>query len=137
MNDMIARFGFLLRSRLQAVHERVEALDLRSKLNPGRAEDEVRDHLQALAALARRHKAALDAAQAKVTHWAEDAHSEVAQWKTRRDANALAAHADRADRAAQAAFELAIASLQRAELVMLQAWLARSDAEAANRAKAA
>jgi hypothetical protein len=137
MNDTIVRFSLLLRGRMQAVHERVEALDLRSKLNPDRAEDEVREHAQALAALSCRHKAAQDAAHAEVTRWAEDAHSDVAQWKTRRDANGLAAHADRADRAAQAAFELAIASLQRAELVMLQAWLACSDAEAANRAKAA
>lgn len=137
MNDMIARFSLLLRGKLQAVQERVEALGLRSKLNPDRAEDEVRDHMQALVTLVSRDKAALDAADAETTRWADDVHGDVAQRKTRRDANALAAHADRADRVAQAAFELAIASLQRAELAMLQAWLARADAEAANRAKAA
>ena len=74
-------------------------------------------------------------------NWADERKAvtsdKIAEWKAKREIGKLASRADRAERYAAAAVDVAVAAVDEAEQASLEAWLARQDADYAQSKQAA
>lgn len=137
MSDAIAKFNIKLLGSMQALQNRIEALNSKGAADLVSAEKEIRSRIAALEEQGRSAKASLETARADVVKWADDSAATVAGWKEKFDAGRLSDRADRATRYAEAASQVAIASVEQAEKAALDAKLAHGEAAAAKAAKAA
>jgi hypothetical protein len=137
MSDAIARFNVQLLTSVKALQNSIEALNAKGAASVEHAEKEVRSQITALEQRGQKAKASLEAARADVMKWADDSAATVAGWKAGFDATRLTERADRATRYAEAASQVAIASVEQAEKATLDAKLAHAEAAAAKASKAA
>jgi hypothetical protein len=137
MSDAITAFNVQMQTQMRAVQNSIEALNAKGMANAELADKEIRSQIRALEESGHKAKASLDAARAEVTKWADDPVATVAGWKTKFDVSMLGARADRADKYALAASQVAAASVEAAQKAALDAKLARSEADTAKTAKAA
>ena len=93
----------------------------------------MQDHLDAVKRRLDLEQAKVRAAQADMKNWAEEQQAitgeKIAEWRARREIAKLQNRADRAERYAAAAAEVAVATVDEAERASLEAWLARADAD--------
>lgn len=137
MSDAIAKFNVQLLASMKALQNRIEALNDKGAADAQSAEKEIRSQIAALEQRGQSAKASLETARADVVKWADDSAATVSGWKAKFDANRLSDRADRATRYAEAASQVAIASVEQAEKATLDAKLAHAEAAAAKASKAA
>lgn len=137
MSDAIAKFNVHLLSSMKALQNRIEALNAQGAANYESAEKEIRNQIAVLEQRGKTAKASLEAARADVMKWADDPVATVTAWKAKFDASRLGERADRATRYAEAASQVAVASIEQAEKAVLDAKLAHAEAASAKAGKAA
>jgi hypothetical protein len=137
MTDAITAFNVQMQTQMRALQNSITALNAKGMANAELADKEIRSQIKALEESGLKAKSSLDGARAEVTKWADDPIATVTGWKTKVDVSMLAARADRADKYALAASQVAAASVEAAQKAALDAKLARSEAEAAKATKVA
>ena len=135
MSERVDKFCDGLRDKLNGIEARLTALKAAADAKAQESQQKVEGMLDSAQARVESHRTAIEAAKANAAGWAEEKKSKfdqkVAEWKNKRQLQFLSARADRAEGYAAAMFDLAVAAADEAELAMLEASLARLDAEAA------
>jgi hypothetical protein len=135
MSERVDKFCLGLWDRLTAIEARVESVKADIQALPGKAQKAVQDKVNEARTKIQAQKARVEKVRADLKAWAEQKKAEteamVREWKVKREAHKLNARADRAEAYAEAAAVVALACIDEAEEAMLQAALARMDADAA------
>ena len=133
MGQRIDQFYETLHLKLTNVDSNISALKAKIDGKVRTAERDVQDHLDAVKRRLDLEQAKVRAAQADMKNWAEEQQAitgdKIAEWRARREIAKLQNRADRAERYAAAAAEVAVAAVDEAERASLEAWLARADAD--------
>jgi len=141
MGQRIDQFCEDLRLKLSNIDSGFDSLKAKIDGKAQRAEQAVRGHLSEVQTRIESDRAKVSAAQAEVKNWMEDRKvattDKIAEWKADRELGKLQSRADKAERYAAAALEVALAAVDEAEQAALEAWLAREDANSAPARKAA
>jgi hypothetical protein len=135
MSAAVDQFCDRLRDQLNAIEGRFESFKAEMQSLPQKAEtavrgklEEVRNNLQAQEEHIERTRAMLQAlAQKKVT----ETEQAVSEWKAKRETRKLQVRADRSEVYAADAIAYALATIDEAEEAVLDAAVARMDADAA------
>ncbi len=135
MTDALAKFTVQMQISLKAMQHRMEALNLAAKTGADVAQREIRSQIIFLEEQAHKAEGMITKAGADVKAWADEPIATVAAWKANFDTHHLNARAERATRYAEAASEVAIASIAQAEQAKLDAKLAHAEAVAASAMK--
>jgi ElaB/YqjD/DUF883 family membrane-anchored ribosome-binding protein len=130
----IKKFTNQMQAKMKQVEDGLESLMAATQTQAKHADKAVRAHIETLEADATKAKESLKRARTEMASWVEDAKETVVGWKDKLDTSMLHARADRAERYAEAALVVALASVDQAEKAMLSAGLARSDAESVKKA---
>ena len=134
MSERIDNFCKSLAEKLNNVEGRMNNLKTRVESAPKEAQDALRKQLDAAQRKITAQKQAIEKARTNAGNWIEQKKSEagaaVDQWKANREANKLAARADRAEEFAASEIEIAAATIDDAEQAVLEAVIARMDADA-------
>ncbi len=134
MGQHIDQFCEDLRLKLTNIESGLTALKSKIDSRAKTAEDDVRSHLDKVKKRIEQGRAKVSSSEAQVRTWVEERKAftgaTIADWKARRQASELQGRADRAERYAAAAIDMAVAALDEAEEASLEAWLAREDANA-------
>jgi predicted nucleic acid-binding Zn-ribbon protein len=121
-----------LRVKLTRIDDGLDSLKTKINRKAQDAEQVVRDHLDEVEKRIDSGRPKVEAAQSEVKNWVDErktlTRDKVAEWKTKRETNKLHNRADRAERYAAAASEIAGAAVDEAERAALESWLARQDA---------
>jgi ElaB/YqjD/DUF883 family membrane-anchored ribosome-binding protein len=134
MSNTMTKFNVKLQTKMKDVEKRLDALKTSTAEQAEQADKAIRAHIATLDDNAHKAKESLDHARTEIGSWVDDAKTTVGEWKTKFDINMLHARAVRADRYADAALVVALASVDEAEKAMLSASLAQSDADMAKKA---
>ncbi len=137
MTDAITKFNVDLQTHLKEAQNRLTSLNSQAAAGIEHANKELHRQVLALDERANKAKAAVEAANAEMKKWMADSVAAVSDWKSKNDVVRLNGRADRADRYALAASQVAVASVEAAERAALDAKLARAEADEAGKAKAA
>lgn len=115
----------------------LDGLKAKIDSNAAHAEQDVQSHLDRVRKRIEQGRAKVSAAQANMKSWVDEQKAitsdKIAEWKAKREISKLQGRADKAERYAAAAADVAVAAVDGAEQASLEAWLARSDAEYAQR----
>ncbi len=135
MGQHIDQFCEDLRLKLTNIDSGLSGLRSKIDSKAQGAEQDVRSHLDKVQKRIEQGRTKVSASEADVKNWVEDkktsTQTKIAEWKARRETSKLQSRADKAERYAAAALEVAVAALDDAEEASLEAWLAREDANAA------
>jgi hypothetical protein len=135
MSERMGRLCDELRIKLHGMDRRLEALKSNGAATFGQSQDVLESQLDRVELRIYDNRVAVEAANVRVKTWlAEKRAGSVAGgtlWTERRKTHQLEARADDAEAYAIAVFELAAAAADEAALAVLQALLARNDADAA------
>jgi chromosome segregation ATPase len=141
MSTHIDHFCDNLRAKLTNVETDMKSLKAKIESSAATAELEVRKALDATKRQIEQQRGKLEGAQGDLKKWALErkavSDEMVAAWKDKLETARLQSRADKAERYATAAAALAAAAVDEAEQAVLEAWLARRDAETAQSTKAA
>ena len=141
MGQRIDQFCENLRQKLTMADSGLDGLKAKIDSNAAHAEQDVQSHLDRVRKRIEQGRAKVSAAQADVKSWVDEQKSitsdKIAEWKTKREIGKLQSRADKAERYAAAAAEVAVATVDEAEQASLEAWLARADADYAKRMQTA
>jgi hypothetical protein len=133
MGQRIDQFCENLRLKLTNIDSNISALKAKIDARARTAEQDVRDHLDAVQRLVDQGRAKVTVAQADMKKWADEQKTftkeKIVQWKAARDVAKLQSRAELAEAYAAAASDVAIAAVDEAERSSLEAWLARHDAD--------
>jgi hypothetical protein len=134
MSAKVDQFCDDLHDRLNAIEARIESAKTSIQAVPANAQKAVRDRFDEARARVRAQKNQIEKARADLKTWAEHkkAHTDAAvrEWKTKRQARKLNARADDAETYARTLVAIALATIDEAEVAILEAVAARMDAEA-------
>ncbi len=136
MTDAITKFNVDLQAHLKEAQNRLTALNSQAAAGIEHANKELHRQVLALDERANTAKAAVESAHVEMKKWMADSVAAVSDWKSKNDVVRLNGRADRADRYALAASQVAVASVEAAERAALDARLARAEADEADKAKA-
>jgi hypothetical protein len=135
MSAKVDEFCDKLRDRLNAIEVKLQSVKEDIRAMPGQAEKIVRGKLDEARARLQAQKAHIDQTRSNLQAWAQQKMAEtketVAQWQAKREVNKLNARADRAADYAVAAVAFAAAMIDEAETAVLDAVVARREADAA------
>ncbi len=112
--------------------------DLKSKIDTKaqHADQDIRSHLDSVQRRIEQDNNKVSAAKAEVKEWMEhrkiDTNAKIAEWKAKHEISKLQNRADKAERYAAAAIDVAVAAMNEAEQAALEAYLARQDADSAS-----
>ena len=141
MSERIDQFCENLRMKLTSLDKNMQQLKATIDSKAQTAEQEVRTRLDAVRNRIAQDRTKLETAQADVQKWVDDfklaSNEKIAEWKAKREKAKLRSRADNAERYAVAAALVALGAVDAAEQATLEAWLARKDAETADKTKAA
>lgn len=141
MSAYIDSFCETLRAKLTNVETDMRSLKAKIESSAASAEQEVQKNLDATKKRIEQQRGKLEGAQADLKKWAQErkavSDEMVAAWKDKLETARLQGRADKAERYAAAAAALAAAAVDEAEQAVLEAWLARRDAQTAQKTKAA
>lgn len=141
MSERIDQFCENLRMKLTSLDKNMQRLTATIDSKAQTAEQEVRTRLDAVKNRIAQDRTKLETAQADVKKWVDDfklaSNEKITEWKAKREKAKLQSRADNAERYAVAAAFVALAAVDAAEQATLEAWLARKDAETADKTKAA
>jgi DNA repair exonuclease SbcCD ATPase subunit len=133
MGRRIDLFCENLRQRLTIVESGLQGLKTKIDDNAAQAERDVQNHLDRVRKRIEQRRAKVAEAKVDVSRWIADRDAitaaVVADWQSKRDVAKLQGRADRAERCAVAAIEVAAAAIDEAEQASLEAWLARVDSD--------
>lgn len=135
MTDAITDFNLKLKTHVAALEDRLSAFNARVSTNIDHADKEIRHQLTVLEGKAASAKTSAESSAAVVSHWVADSIQSVETWKEKFDLDMLAARAERADKQAKAASDMAMEAFFAAERAALHARLAHADMESAKAAK--
>ncbi|MCZ8186344.1 MAG: hypothetical protein O9308_08190 [Beijerinckiaceae bacterium] len=135
MTDAIADFNLQLKTHIAALEDRLSAFNARVSTNIDHADREISHQLTVLEGMAASAKTSAEASAAVVSQWVADSIHSVEVWKEKFDLDMLAARAERADKHAKAASEVAMEAFFAAERAALHARLAHADMESVKTAK--
>jgi hypothetical protein len=134
MSAKVDRFCDTLRDQLNLIEERLESMKLSLEGLPEQAEKAVRAKLEHARTNLRTQRERFELTWASLKARAEERFAEtneaVSQWKANREMRKLQARADRAEAYAECAIEFALAATKEAEEAILNAVVARMDADA-------
>lgn len=140
MGQRIDQFCEDLRLKLTTIDSGLGGVKAKIDGKAQNAEQEARSHLEKVQKRIEQDRSKVTAAQTEVKNWVEGrktaTRDAVAEWKAKRETGKLQNRADKAERYAAAAIDIALATVDEAEQAALEAWLARQDANSAQ-AKAA
>lgn len=135
MSARVDKFCDGLRDRLNTIESRVESFKANVQALPGKVEKAVHDKLEEARVKLQAQKERIDKARADLKAWGEQKKAEtqatIRDWKAKGEAKRLNARADLAEAYAEAAAVVALGTIDEAEEAMLEAALARMDADAA------
>ncbi|MDR3374612.1 MAG: hypothetical protein P4L98_12870 [Ancalomicrobiaceae bacterium] len=134
MHDALSKFTVQIEISLKAMQNRLAALNTAAKSGAVLAEAEIRSQLASLDEQAHKAEAVFVKARDDVMAWTDEPLATIAGWKASFDSAHLAARAERATRYAEAASQVAIISLARAEQATLDAKLAHAESTTARAA---
>jgi len=141
MAEHIDQFCENLRVKLNSIDNNMTALKTRVESDLQAAEQDARNRLDNVKKRIRQERPKVAAAQANIKKWLEEAKAttdkKIAEWKANNEKARLQSWAELAEGYAAAAAAVALAAVDEAEQASLEAWLARKDADSANRTKAA
>ena len=127
----IDQFCENLRQKLTMIDCGLDGLKAKIDANARNAERHVQSHLERVRKRIDQGRTKVSAARVDVAIWAQDRDTitidTIAVWKTKRDVEKLQGRADKAERYAAAAAEVATAAIDEAEQASLEAWLAQAD----------
>ena len=130
-----------LRQKLTMADSGLDGLKAKIDANAAHAEQDVQSHLDRVRKRIEQRRARVSAAQADVKSWVDEQKAitsdKIADWKAKREIGELQSRANKADRYAAAAADVAVAAVDAAEQASLEAWMARSDADYAQRMQTA
>jgi small-conductance mechanosensitive channel len=134
MSAKVDQFCDKLRDRLNAIEGWVESVKADAKSRAGQAEKALREKLAEARARLQGQKERVEQAGARLKAWAEqkvvETREVIDEWKAGHEARKLAARADRAEAYAADAVACALTSLDEAEAAILEALVARREADA-------
>ena len=137
MGQRIDQFCEDLRLKLTSIDKEIDRLKKQVEGRVQSAEQDVRQRLEKVQRQVETDRKKVAAAQADLKQWVEDKKAvsaeKVAEWKTKREITKLQNRAEWAERSAAAAIIVAIAAVDDAEQASLEAWLARHDADSAQK----
>jgi uncharacterized membrane protein len=135
MSVQVDKFCDDLRQKLNSIDERITAMKADANGKARQSQQAVKTLLDSVQKRIDARQAAVDGAKAKVTAWAEEKKAKfdgkVSEWKEKGEARRLVARSELAESYAAGMFDLAVAAADEAELALLEASLARLDAQAA------
>jgi hypothetical protein len=135
MSARVDQFCDGLRDRLNTVEGRIQSVKTNVQALPGQGETAVRDKLSAVQNKLHTQKEQIEETKAKIKAQAQakvdETKEAITLWKARRETRKLNARADRAENYAADAIDFAMASIDEAEEAILEAAVARIDADAA------
>ncbi len=135
MSAQVDQFCDKLRDRLNAVEGRLRAFETDMEGLPDQAEKSLRDKLETARARLEGQKDRIEQTRAKfkarIHQMMAESQQAVNEWKAKGEARRLIARADWAEAHAVDAIALALAGIDEAEEAILQAVVARMDADAA------
>jgi DNA primase large subunit len=130
----IDKFCVSLRSRLAEIDERMGALKVKLGGEAHQARQELQEQLEKLRERLEHQRGNVSAARVKVRHWIEEkeraTNEIIAEWKAKRETGKLESRAEDAELYANAATDIALASVEEAQIAALEAALAHLDADA-------
>lgn len=136
MSAAVDNFCEGLREGLNALEARVQSAKANIQALPGKTEKAIRDTVVEARAKLDAQKGRIEKCRADLKAWGEQKKAEtdamIKEWKAQRESKKLAARAQQAEAYAEAASVVAMATIAEAEEAILQAALARMDADAAN-----
>lgn len=115
MGDTMTTFNLQLQTSLKALQNQITSLGAKGVAGAEHAEKEIREQISAIEARGQQAKASLASARTEVAKWVDDPIAIVSGWKAQFDASRLHDRAERATRYAEAASQIAIASVEEAE----------------------
>ena len=134
MSAKVDQFCDKLRDQLNAIEGRIKSVKANMQTLPKQAEKAVRDKLNEARSKLQAQKGRVDQARANLKAGAQQKFVEtkeaVSEWKAKHEARKLNARADWAEAYAADAIYNAVASIDEAEEAILDAVVARSDADA-------
>jgi predicted nucleic acid-binding Zn-ribbon protein len=135
MSAQVDQFCDKLKGRLDTIEGRIQSAKSQIAGLPDKGEKAVRKLLDNAHSNVESRKQRVDQAFANLKAQAEEkvaeTKEEVARWKQQRDVRKLTSRADRAEAYATDAIDYAIATIEEAEEAVLEAVVARHDADAA------
>jgi hypothetical protein len=134
MSAKVDEFCDKLRDRLNAIEGKLQSVKADVQALPGQAEKILRGKLDEARAGLQAQKAHIEQTRSNLQAWAKQKIAEtketVAQWQAKRDVQKLNSRADRAEEYAIAAVAFAAAMIDEAETAVLDAVVARREADA-------
>jgi chromosome segregation ATPase len=135
MNAKVDQFCDKLRDRLNTIEGRLQSVKTNMKALPEQAEEALRDKLESARTKLQAQKERVEQTRANLKARAQQKMAEtkeaVSEWKAKRETRKLNARTDRAEAFAADAIDDAVASIAQAEEAILDAVVARIDADAA------
>jgi hypothetical protein len=135
MSESTDRFYDGLRQKLERIDHRLNGLKAKAKDDAEQAEGEARTRLEAVERRIEQDREKIASARAEMNTWLVQrkfvTRDKVEGWKARRETETLESRAAEAEAYADAAAQSASAAIDEAEHAVLDAWLARRDADAA------
>jgi hypothetical protein len=135
MGQRIDQFCEDLRQKLTMTDSGLEGLRTKISTKAAHVEQDVQSHLDRAHERIEHGRAKVTAAQTDMKNWVEErkafTRERITEWKQKRDLGKLQSRADKAERYAAAAVDVAVAAMDEAEQASLEAWLAREDANVA------
>ncbi|HZZ82238.1 MAG TPA: hypothetical protein VFE62_27315 [Gemmataceae bacterium] len=140
MSAQVDQFCDKLRDRLNAVEGRLLAFEKHMQVVPEQAEKSLRDNLDEARTRIEAHKEHIEQTRAqfkaRIHQMMTETGKAVSEWKAKGETRRLNARADWAEAHAVDAIALALASIDEAEEAILQAVVARIDADAGQKTEA-
>jgi hypothetical protein len=137
MGQRIDQFCEKLRQKLTIADSGLDGLKAKIEANTAQAPQDVQSHLERVQSRIEQGRSKVSAAQADIRDWADQrkaaTKANIADWKAKHDVARLEGRADGAERYAAASIDVAVAAIDEAEQASLEGWLARADADAAQR----
>ena len=141
MGQRIDQFCENLRQKLTMADSGLEGLKTKIDAKKANVEQDVQSYLDRVRSRIQQNRAKVAAEQTNMKNWVDErkatTSAQIAEWKSTRDIAKLLSRAGKAEDYAAAAIDVAVAAVDEAEQASLEAWLARSDADAAQGKQAA
>jgi hypothetical protein len=135
MDQRIDQFCENLRQKVSMTDSGLAGLKAKIDGKAAHVDQDVQAHLDRVHKRIEQGRAKVASAQTEIKSWADDqktaTSNKIVEWKAKRETSKLQNRADRADRYAAAASDIAVAAFDEAEQAALEAWLARLDANSA------
>jgi hypothetical protein len=134
MNQTIDNFSNELRTKINEADKRLKDLKASAENMSQKAKDDAKAQLDRLENRAEEQRAQIEASKQKIKDWVQQKKTitsdKIAEWKSQRQVKKLADRADDTESYADAAIEIAVASVDEAERATIEAIIARMDLDA-------